>query len=1370
MFPPPGHGAAGKLREDIKSMIEQDTTTNTTAASLLTKENIKDIYVLSPMQEGILFHTLLDADSASYFQQNSYRIRGRMDTSHVRKAHQELVARHDILRTVFKYTGVDRPLQIVLQEWKSEFTYEDLRAVEPDEQREAYVSQAKEKDRARLFDLSKDALMRISLFQLGDEEFEFVWSCHHILMDGWCLNILKSEFFEILNSYHERRPYRLPRPRPFSDYIKWLERQDRETARRFWQTYLEGYTEVTSFPTQRIADRQEKVSRPEQVVLRLDDEQTRGLIRLASDSQLTLAQLLNTIWGVLLSKYTGTHDVVYGLVVSGRPSDLEGVEGIIGLFINTIPVRLRFDPDAPFAEVLAQAKEGLLASEEYSYFPLNEMQALSEVKGSLFDHILVFHNLPNAPQPRNDDAAAEGGRVLDKDVFEQTNYPLCIDIGSGGGNIHLAFNFDPGVHERSFIERTARVYEALVAQLLARPDIPVKQVAILTEQARALLDGFNATDRELPLHKSVVRVIEEFAASQADATALVCEERRISYGELNARANQLARYLGTRAEVGGDDRVAILLGRSEVMVESILATWKLGAAYVPVDVEYPADRIKTMIADCGAKLILTDSTAVGAGLLDDLSSLAPTIPLNELQKELAQHGRGDLGLPFEPRSLSYVIYTSGSTGVPKGAMIEHAGMLNHLYAKINDLQLNAESVVVQNASHCFDISVWQFFAALLVGGKTVIYPKDLVLNPEALLERIEADAVTILEFVPTYLSMLLTTGAEEKLQGIFRTLRYLLVTGEAVKPALVNRWFESFPEIPLVNAYGPTEASDDITHYIMTEPPVEETIPIGRPVQNLKIYIADEYLNLCPVGVKGEILVSGVGVGRGYLNDREKTERAFTEDPFRREKGVRLYKTGDIGRFLDDGRIEFFGRKDNQVKVHGFRIELEEIENVITSHPSALEAVVLDKENASGDTYLSGYVIGGDGLDTEALRGFLAAKLPGYMIPSYFTVLAEFPLTANGKVDRKALREIHVAGEEEGASGVYVAPRNETEEKLVRVWQEVLNIPRVGTRDNFFDLGGDSFKAIRVVSKFGKGFLVPDLYKYQTVEQLATFVARNGDAGVSLLYELIPASDQHKYAVVAVPNSAGDPLIYRETSKSLVELTDEFGLYGVVLPRTEPGPGESMSDLLDTLANDIVGEIKKKIKIPVILYGQCNGAGLVLQLALRIEREGIACRAVCFGAQFPKTKLSPEQDMRGDEDIVKFLESLGADYPTSLEDQIIFLRNFRYDGALAKTSYNSCLRDMRKKSFKRLATTVYSIVGDKDPITNNYGTRYRDWERYAEKVGLVVMKDVGHFMWRDKPDELARILFDIGEGRIEVAEKEHPQGLLSKLGALLSSR
>jgi amino acid adenylation domain-containing protein len=990
-----------------------------------TKVHIKDIYPLTPMQEGMLFHALVEKNTSAYWFQRSYRLKGTLDPNVVEKSLNDLFKRHDILRTAFIYEGVDRPLQVVLKKRQVDFLFKDLRPIitKNPRQKEIYISQFKEKDRQRTIDLTRDVLMRVAIFQVDDTEYELIWSTHHIIMDGWSLGIIISEFFEFYHSYIEKRPYQLPSIVPYRTYITWLEKQDMNATKNFWINYLQGYEELADIPKTTVPETRDKGYKKEMVVLTLEKEKTDHLKNLAVKNVATLNTVFQALWGILLGKYHGLEDVVFGTVVSGRPSELPGVNSILGLFINTIPVRIRFTEKTKFNHLLQRVQKEAIESENHHHFPLAEIQANNSLKQNLLDHIIVFENYPlrnhrvkeeSRGKPGVQDVQEPGLGVLNVETFDHTNYDFSLGIFPGE-QLTLRLNYNSNSYKREGIERISTHLKNVVNQILDDEEIFIGDLVLITREEREqLLFEYNDNKVDFPRDKTICQWIETNAHLTPDkiaVTGMVPGDSEdilsITYQQLNQKSNELAKALKT-VGIREDELVGILLERSHIMVESILAVWKSGGAYIPIDTAYPVNRISDIMKDSRARVLFTESGYV----YEELEKNYPGIIIRLDGKK----SKTDLNDSFPNpdyeinlNRLAYVIYTSGSTGKPKGVMVEHIGMINHIQAKINDLQLTGKSIVAQNASHTFDIAVWQFFAALVAGGQTVIYPDELIMEPEGFISRLVNDGISILEVVPSYLFILLETLEER--HNVPLLLNYLLVTGEEVKPHLVKRWFERYPHIKMVNAYGPTEASDDITHYIMEKAPQLERIPIGKPIQNLDIYIVDKNMEFCPFGIKGEICVSGIGVGRGYLNDEERTRQVFMEDPFTGERGIRLYKTGDIGCWLSDGTIEFFGRKDYQVKIRGYRIELGEIENILIRHCQVKEALVIDREDERGEKYLCAYVVRSLSesadtiIDEIGIKEILSRELPGYMIPEQVVELSEFPLTPNGKIDRSALPE-----------------------------------------------------------------------------------------------------------------------------------------------------------------------------------------------------------------------------------------------------------------------------------------------------------------------------------------------------------------------------
>jgi iturin family lipopeptide synthetase A len=1107
---------------------------------------IEDIYPLTPMQAGMFFHSLYDRENTPmYFDQLSYRLQGHLDISLMEKSLNGLLERHDILRSAFVHQGLDHPLQIILRERRVDFYYEDIRHLAQNsggnngDEREAFIGAFKKRDRRRSFDLANDTLMRVAVLQVGDREYELIWSYPHVLLDGWCLGILTSEYFEIYHSHLQDRPCRLTSAKPYRTFIQWLDRRDKEEMKRYWKEYLTGYEAPVGIRRKKYLATWwafEDEYRPAAVTAVLEEHKALRLQQTANRNRVTLNTLFQALWGVVLGKYSGkpVGDVVFGSVVSGRPPQIQGVETMVGCFINTVPVRVRFDETTGFGDLIRQVQQKAIESEPYHHYPLADIQADSPLKQDLLDHIFEYQNFPLEKQMEDVEegirTGEDGGRDVEPikisniNAFEQGNYDFNVMVVPRG-QIFLFINYNADVYERQIVERVGFHSLHVLDQVIENEEITIGEITLLSEaEKRQILLEFNNNSNaaDFPAAKTVHRWVEESAAAVPHRIALVGASPKagaglmhyMSYGEVNRRANRLARVLQDAGMKSGS-LVGILLTRSPLMAVSILAVWKGGGAYIPLDSQYPLPRLTGILKDSGAAVLIGQSGRVKPGLPGaypgTIVNVSPDVSNgNGMDKNL--EGDIDMG------GLSYVIYTSGSTGKPKGAMVEHIGMMNHMQAKIDDLRLDERSIVAQNACHTFDISVWQFFAALLVGGQTVIYPDELVFEPDLFLSRLARDRVTVLEVVPSYLAILLDTLRAQPGwdSAVSLPLHYLLVTGEEVKAALVGEWFDEFPGIKMVNAYGPTEASDDITHHVMDKTPDVDRIPIGKPLPNLNIYIVDDRMQLCPVGIRGEIWVSGLGVGRGYLNDEEKTIEAFGTDPFAAARGVRLYKTGDLGSWLPDGTVEFFGRKDYQVKIRGFRIELAEIENQLAAHPAVKEAVVVDREDEAGNKYLCAYVKAPSAAsisspDPAELKEYLSASLPDYMIPAHFVTLEKIPLTANGKVDRRALPSVEVK-----TAGRYAAPQTETEKVLVKLWSGVLGVPEhtIGRNANFFQLGGHSLKAMTLMSGIHRELEVKiplaEIFRNQTVGELARYIA---GVGKERFVAVEPAEEKEYYAV-----------------------------------------------------------------------------------------------------------------------------------------------------------------------------------------------------------------------------------------------------------------
>jgi amino acid adenylation domain-containing protein len=722
-----------------------------------------------------------------------------------------------------------------------------------------------------------------------------------------------------------------------------------------------------------------------------------------------------------------------------------------------------------------------------------------------------------------------------------------------------------------------------------------------------LLETWTTTQKDYPLDRTLPQLFEAQVEHTPDAVAVVWEGQKCTYRELNQQANQLAHLLREQG-IGHETLVALLSERGISLLLSILAVFKAGGAYLPLDPHHPEGRLRRVIQQSGCSIVI--SSAACASILAQAVAGIPSeaAPQCLTFEELPLANFPDANLPAHstPRNMVYVIYTSGSTGQPKGAMVEQQGMINHLYAKIEALDLTAADTVAQTASQCFDISVWQFLAALLVGGRVQIYPDEVAHDPLRLLQQVEQHQVSILETVPSLLrAMLETTEHKEENRPALKALRWLIPTGEALPVELCRRWLSRYPHVPLLNAYGPTECSDDVTHYVIDQPPKEgmSRIPIGTAIPNMRLYVLDRHLQVQPIGVNGEIYVGGVGVGRGYLGDAQRTSEAFVRDPFSSEPGARLYKTGDLGRYLPDGNLEFLGRVDFQVKLRGFRIELGEIEAVLDQQEGVLDAVVIVREDVPGEQRLVAYVV----LDQEAsmtleeLKNRLMQHVPDYMVPSAFVPLEQLPLTANGKLDRKALPVPERNSREQQRR--YVPPVEPLHRQLAVIWEDLLGVRPIGIRDDFFELGGDSLQAVQLFERIamicGKRLSLAVLFEGATIEYVARAMQDENQEVERAALVVVQTGGAKRPFFFLHGQWRGGAFYSRELARRMgpeqpFYLLEPYKYDGQAAPATIEQMAEAH---LETLR-------RVQPEGPYLLGGWCNGGLMAYEMARQLHEQG----------------------------------------------------------------------------------------------------------------------------------------------------------------------
>ncbi|GAA4316755.1 hypothetical protein GCM10023149_13960 [Mucilaginibacter gynuensis] len=1044
--------------------------------SAVKSKDISAIYRLSGLQEGMLFHSLYDNGSGNYIEQFTCDLVD-LDVDVLTASWAAIIKQHSILRSGFFYDEFSIPVQCVYNEVTlpvEVLDYRELDAAAAQEAFDNYVAA----DRKKGFDFKKPPLMRLAIFRLEEGRYRMLWSSHHILFDGWSLPVLMGEF---LNTYemiiNDQRMEVQPEDK-YEDYIRFLERRDKEAEEQYWRTYLQNITQGTNLPfisaVKRVNDTAGGFSSLIEV---LDAAHSAQIHDFAKRHRLTVNTLMQGVWAFLLHQYTNDPAIVYGVVVSGRPDSLPHVEQRVGMYINTLPFRSELNNSAVVVSYLQQLQAEQITARDHQYTSLQQIKQWTGIKVDLFDSILVFENYPVSKLVAS---RAWSLQVSNIHVHEQTNYPLSILIADAD-DITITFNYNTNLFDTAYTENVLAQFVHVLHQITGNAVTNWSDVALLTPaQHNTVFEDFNNTAVDYDLTKNLAELFEEQVRQSPDATAIVFEGEQLSYTELDKRANQLARHLQKQG-VKAETLVPLCLERGFDMITAILAILKAGGAYVPIDPEYPQERINYMLEDTGAALLLTN--AESSTKISGFAGTVIELDNSEIIAILNTESTEDLPEKAAPDSLAYVIYTSGSTGKPKGVMNEHKGVVNRLKWTQDYFKLTAADAVLQKTTFCFDVSVWELLWPIITGAKLVFAKPGGQADSAYLKEVIDNEQITLMHFVPSMLSAFLPDVEA----GDCKSLKNVLCSGEALNAAQVQLFRTKLPNATIHNLYGPTEAAIDVTYWSDTDKnEAIDLVPIGKPVSNTQLFILNDSFAVTPVGVFGELCIGGVQVARGYLNRAELTAERFIANPFDETGSTELYRTGDLCRWLPDGNIEYSGRKDDQVKIRGYRIELGEIESVAQQSGLVKQAVVIAANDAQGSKRLIGYAVPDADYSKDKLIAYLQSVLPEYMVPQLWVEETVFKLTPNGKIDKRALKAPDLTGSQ---AGIYRAPSNETEEKLAAIWSELLGVKQIGIDDNFFDLGGHSLLAIRVISQIrlqlGKELVVRELFTHPTVATLS---------------------------------------------------------------------------------------------------------------------------------------------------------------------------------------------------------------------------------------------------------------------------------------------
>jgi tyrocidine synthetase-3 len=1083
------------------------------------KKNIDDIYALTPMQEGILFHYLKDPGSDIYFEQLCLEIAGEIDFELFEKAWNFVIETNEMLRATFRWEKIENPIQVILKKHRLQPKYHDLSG-EKSSEKKTRVENLKDEDRKEKFDL-REVPFRVTLCRVEAGKYEMIISNHHILYDGWSTGVIIREFFEAYYGQNKKIVKGDQEAKPtiklsYKEFIQWIQNQDKTKQKHYWKEYLARFEHPTGLLIKIKRKKTGELKSSANYPVLLERSIKDRLEIFIKTNRVTLAAFFYSAWGILLQAYGNTDDVIFGTTVSGRSARIKGIEDMVGLFINTIPLRVRTAPGEKIIDLVQRINYILPIREKYESTPLVDIKEYSELENNreLFDSIIALENYPLYGELMRKNSQSPLA-VNSYSMVESTNYDLGIAI-IFGKRIEIDYIYNPTSFEKSSITRLSRHFSNIIENILINTKNEISGIEILSgEEKKQILYNFNDTRAAYPKNKTIHGLFTRQTERTPDHTALTAGSEgtrglaplqlapmqpapslsttiSITYRELNEKSHRLAQRLKAKG-VAADTIVGLMFERSLEMIIGIMGILKAGGAFLPVDTDYPAERKTFMLHDSNTHILLTYTPLIaekkfkfnGEMILLDELSVPEGVGMNKSTTSKYDNAGGEL---------AYIMYTSGSTGRPKGVMATHRNVVR-LVVNPNYIRLNGETRILQTGAPVFDATTFEIWGALLNGGRLVLVEKEVILDAYRLDQAIRQNKINTLWLTSPLFNRLALENCD-----IFSNLDYLLVGGDVLSPRYINLVRSKSKKLKIINGYGPTENTTFSTTFLIDRD-FEESIPIGSPIANSTAFVLDRYGKPQPVGVFGELWVGGDGVSRGYLNNPELTADKFVishlssvnESSNKLSTNDRFYKTGDLARWLPDGNIDFLGRIDHQTKIRGYRVEPGEIESRLLSYPTVKEAVVTAGEGEDEEKYLCAYLVlyPGEHLEKEELRSHLSLELPDYMVPPYFVVLEKMPLTTNGKVDRKILPKPDVTSDKD-----HIPPRDETENLVAEIWAQVLGIDKkkISIDDNFFRLGGHSLKAASLCGRIYKALSVEipigELFERPTIEGISRYIAR----------------------------------------------------------------------------------------------------------------------------------------------------------------------------------------------------------------------------------------------------------------------------------------
>ena len=1177
----------------------------------------------------------------------------------------------------------------------------------------------------RPFTSFDDDLFYFALLKLDDQRSAMFGRVHHLIADAWSFVQLGNELIANYDLIAAGQADQLAENPSYRDYIlselQYLESERYQLDRTFWQEQFREPPMPTLLKNRLserhgLAARRRSFTVPEKLSIKIRDY--------CQQNRTSIFALFFAALCIYINRIKDQDDLTIGTPVLNRTNARE--KKTIGMFISTVPLRIRVDHNQTFAEFsksLDQVWFSVLKHQKYPYdCLLRDVRDQHPEVDRLYEIGLSYQNAHLDRQ----------GGTYDPDArwhfagFQAES--LFLHINDREQEHQLVLNYDY-LTDMFLAREIDFIHDHLIRLLWHALDNPHRQLAkihMLSEhETQKVIDHFNRTDADYPRAVTIGQLFATRVDQTPGAIALVTGARQFTYQQLDQMAEAIARRL-REAGIGREMLVGLLLKPSVTMLAAILGVIKAGGAYLPIDPDYPVDRINYMLEDSQVKVVLAANLAVCpkgySGQVIDASQEA----LQTLRALKAGQVLPRLSIINQADDLLYVIYTSGSTGRPKGAMIEHRNVVRLLFNDQNLFDFGPRDTWTLFHSYCFDFSVWEMYGALLYGGRLVVVPKPISRDTARFRRLLQDEAVTILNQTPAAFYNLADEISRQADHALH--LRMVIFGGDALKPPLLRRFREIYPATRLINMYGITETTVHVTYLELSDNDLKSHVSnVGRPIPTMRAYILDSRLNPVPIGIPGELCVSGEGVGRGYLNNPDLTASRFIPNPF--VPGEVLYRSGDLARFYPRGDIEYLGRLDHQVKIRGHRIELGEIEAAILGLGHIREVRVMTRDQENGSKQLIAYFVPTDSIDLQTMRQQLSARLPDYMVPPYLVAIDEMPLNSNGKIDRKRLPE---PGQAVGHDTLYLAPQTPLQQMVADVFAQVLGLPAVGLYDHFFHLGGDSLSAVQAVASLGESVSFADLYAHPTVCDLAGFMAHHDLAGCRLGHLLRLGQPVHDHQLVAFPFAGGSAASFLKLAKSLDQTSPQLALYAVNLP-------EDRLDLV-TLADTLAAEIDESLDGDLIFYSHCAGSALALATANRLAHRGRPVKNLIIGASLPPGKRSFDPwKFLNDRLILSFLHRIGLPSLSSEESPeylASLLQNYRSDAA----SYFAWFKTLQAEpdAISRYQGPIHCIVGSRDPITWGATRLYRRWKAYSSSVDLQIIKGADHYFLSNQADELAR--------------------------------